>query len=140
MAALLLASPFVSAIGTTLVKKFGSGTSSVLLNRNGMLLGSVMLGVAALLREDPFAMRWTSSVAIATLYLSLFGTAMTFGIYFWLLRTAPASMLSLITYVTPVLAMLLGTAVGDGEVGPAAWLGTALVTTGIALVVARPRR
>jgi drug/metabolite transporter (DMT)-like permease len=136
---LLLASPVVSAAGTTLVKKYGSGTSSVLLNRNGMLFGAMLLTAMAFLREDPLAMTWTWQVTVATLYLALFGTALTFGIYFWLLRTAPASMLSLISYVTPVLAMLLAAAVGDGAMNVAAWLGAGLVVTGVALVVARPK-
>ena len=136
---LVLASPVVSATGTTLVKKYGSGTSSVLLNRNGMVFGAVLLGAVAFLRENPLAMAWTWQTTLATLYLALFGTALTFGIYFWLLRRAAASMLSLISYVTPVLAMLLAAAVGDGETNAGLWLGTGLVVTGVALVVARAK-
>ncbi len=134
---LLLVSPIVSAFGTTLVKKYGSHTSSVLLNRNGMLLGALLLTAAAFLGEDPLAMAWTCQGTMATLYLGLFGTALTFGVYYRLLRTAPASMLSLISYVTPVLAMLLGAAVGDGRIDGAAWLGAGLVVAGVALVVAK---
>lgn len=136
---LLLLSPIVSAAGTTLVKKFGSRTSSVLLNRNGMLLGAALLAVAAVLREDPLSMPWTTQVTIATLYLAVVGTTMTFGIYFWLLRTAPASQLALITYVTPVLAMVLAALVGDGTPGLVAWCGAAGVVLGIALVVTKRR-
>jgi len=58
-ALLLLCSPIVSAIGTTFVKKYGSGTSSVLLNRNGMLFGAVLLTIAALVGEDPATIAWT---------------------------------------------------------------------------------
>ncbi|MBL9079410.1 MAG: EamA family transporter [Planctomycetes bacterium] len=140
MAALLLVSPLVSAAGTTLVKLYGSGTSSVLLNRNGMLFGALLLTIAAFVGERPLALPWTWRVVAATLYLALIGTTLAFGVYFRLLRSAPASMLSLITYVTPVLAMLLGAAVGDGDMTVAAWLGTALVAGGVALVVRRPRR
>lgn len=139
-ALLILLSPIVSALGTTLIKKFGSGTSSVLLNRNGMLFGALLLGAAAVLVEDPRTIVWTWPAVLATLYLALFGTALSFGVYFWLLRTAPASQLALISYVTPVLAMLLGAAVGDGEADPMAWVGTALVVTGVALVVRKPKR
>ncbi len=139
-ALLLLVSPFVSAIGTTLVKRYGSRSSSVLLNRNGMLLSAALLTLAAFVREQPLAMAWTARGVGATLYLALVGTATSFGIYFWLMRTAPASLLSLITYVCPALAMLLAAAVGDGETTAGTWLGTALVAAGIALVVARRGR
>lgn len=139
-ALLMLASPVISAAGTTLVKKYGSGTSSVLLNRNGMLLGALLLAGAALLREDPRTIVWTTDGVLALLYLALFGTTLTFGVYFWLLRTAPASMMAMISYVTPILAMLLGALTGDGTLGPLDWIGTALVTGGIALVVVRRQR
>lgn len=139
-ALLLLCSPVVSATGTTLVKKYGSGASSVLLNRNGMLLGGVLLSAAALLLEDPAAFVWTWQGALALGYLSLFGTALTFGVYFWLLRTAPASSLALISYVTPIFAMLLSALVGDGTIGTTDWIGAGLVVTGVALVVAKGKR
>ena len=134
---LLMLSPVIATLGTTLVKKYGSKTSSVVLNRNGMLLGAALLSAAALVREDPLAMTWTPRVTIATVCLAVFGTTMTFGIYFWLLRTVPASMLALINYVTPVLAMLLAVLVGDGSYGTAAYTGAGLVVLGIALVVRR---
>ncbi len=138
-ALLLLASPVVSAVGTTRVKKFGRDRSSLQLNRNGMLFGGVLLALAACWREDPLAMAWSTPGLLATGYLALCGTALTFGVYFWLLQQVPASRLSLISYVTPVLAVLLGALVGDGTTGTAVWLGTALVVAGVALVVRRPK-
>ncbi len=137
-ALLLLASPIVSAAGTTLVKRFGKGTSSVLLNRNGMLFGAALLAVAALVREDPAAMVWSWRGVGATAYLALMGTALTFGVYFWLLQRVPASRLSLISYATPVLAVALGAIVGDGTFGWPLAAGTLLVVAGIVLVVLDP--
>lgn len=138
MALLLLLSPCVSAIGTTLVKKFGQGTSSVLLNRNGMLFGALLLAVVAFTFESPLAMRWTLPTTVATIYLAVFGTTLTFGAYFWLLQRVPASRLAMISYVTPVLAVVLGVIVGDGTADRWLWLGTALVVIGVALVVQKP--
>lgn len=134
---LLLLSPLIAAFGTTLVKKYGSDASSVVLNRNGMLVGAALLTAWAFVREDPLTMSWSPRALVATLYLALLGTAMTFGVYFWLLRTAPASMLSLINYVIPVLAMAFAALVGDGDHGLAAWCGAGLVVLGVALVVRR---
>lgn len=139
-AVLVLASPVVSAIGTTLVKRFGKGTSSLRLNRNGMLFGGVLLAIAAFASERDATLHWSPAGIAATAYLALCGTALTFGVYFWLLQRVPATRLSLISYVTPVLAMLLGTAVGDGHADQALWLGTAAVIAGVALVVQQGRR
>lgn len=139
-ALVLLLSPVLAAVGTTLVKKFGSGTSSVLLNRNGMILGALLLAVAAALREDPTTIVWTTNGVLALLYLAAFGTALTFGVYFWLLRTAPASLMATISFVTPILAMLLSALVGDGVLKPHDWAGAALAAIGVALVVVKVRR
>jgi len=139
-ALVLLLSPVLAAVGTTLVKKFGSGTSSVLLNRNGMILGALLLAAAAALREDPTTIEWTTNGVLALLYLAAFGTALTFGVYFWLLRTAPASLMATISFVTPILAMLLSALVGDGVLLPRDWAGAALAAIGVALVVVKVRR
>lgn len=139
MALLLLLSPIVTAVGTTLIKRHGSDRSSVLLNRNGMLTGAVLLSLAALLREGVVLDGFTAPAIAATLYLALVGTVLTFGVYFWLLRQAQANRLSLISYVTPCLALLLAAAAGDGTLDAFALGGTGLVVSGVACVVV-PRR
>jgi drug/metabolite transporter (DMT)-like permease len=136
-ALLLLASPIVSAVGTTLVKRHGQGHSSLLLNRNAMLLGGALLAGAALLLERPATAVWSPRAIVATVYLGAVGTALTFGLYFWLLRWAQASRLGLISYVTPSLALLFGWLVGDGTLDAATLAGGGLVAVGIALVVSR---
>ena len=93
--------------------------------------------VVAALREDPTAIRWTWAGASALAFLAVVGTACSFGTYFWLLQRVPASRLALISYVTPVLAMLLAELVGDGRADAFAWAGTGAVVAGIALVVTR---
>jgi drug/metabolite transporter (DMT)-like permease len=129
----------VSASGTVLIKRYGSKTSSILLNRNGMLLGGVLLTAVAWLREGWHPEVWTPVGIASVAVLALVGTVFTFTTYFWLLRHTRASQMGLISYVTPVLATLLGAAVGDGALDLAAVLGTGLVIAGIVLVVRRPR-
>jgi drug/metabolite transporter (DMT)-like permease len=134
-ALVLLGSPFVSCIGTTLVKKHGQGTSSVLLNRNGMALGAVMLCALAWALERDAPTAWDTNAIGSIAYLSLVGTVIAFGLYYWLLRTVPAHVLSLITYLTPAFAVLLGAWVG-GE--PITWFtvgGCATILFGVFLVM-----
>lgn len=135
---LLLASPVVSAISTTLVKKFGPHHSSLVLNRNGMLTGALGLGLAAALGERDRAAHWTSAAIASVVFLAIIGSCLTFGIYYWLLRSAQATKLSLISYVTPCLALLIGWALDDGTLGAASLAGTALITLGVVLVVRSP--
>jgi len=133
----LMASPLVTAIGTTVVKRHGHGVSSALLNRNAMGLGAALLGAAALLFERDAAWRWDVAAVVSLTYLALIGTCLTFGLYFWLLRRSRAARLSLIAYVTPVVALALGWTLGEEEIGLHTLMGTALILSGVALVVRR---
>jgi drug/metabolite transporter (DMT)-like permease len=137
---LLLLSPAVSAVGQVIVKRDGAHTSSALLNRNGMLLGGALLCLAALATERDAPLRLTGAAVGGILYLAVFGSALAFGLYFWLLRHAPAYELGLIAYVTPVIALLLGATLGDEPVGATTLFGTGLVLAGVALVLLGRRR
>ncbi len=138
MGALVLLSPTSAAIANLLIKRHGAGVSSVRLTRNGMAVGAVGLGVAALLTEDPAQAVWSRSAILSVVYLTVFGTVVTFGLYFWLLRFASAQRLSLIAYVTPVIAVLLGWLVGEEPIGTTTLSGAGLVLAGI-WVAARRR-
>jgi drug/metabolite transporter (DMT)-like permease len=111
--AILLLSPFVSALGTTFVKKHGGGASSLLLNRNGMWIGAALLWTVSALVERGREVRLTGMALFSLAYLALFGTVVAFGVYFWLLRHVEANRLSVIAYVTPGIALLFGLLRGE---------------------------
>lgn len=136
----LLLSPLASAVGTALVKRDGAGVSSLLLNRNGMVLGALLLGLLALAVEGDAPAHWTPRALASIAYLSLMGTCLTFGLYYWAMRYAPAYQLSLIAYVTPVIALALGSLVRGERVTPGLLAGGALVLAGVALVMVVGRR
>ena len=138
--AILLLSPLLSVVGTTLVKRRGAHASSVLLNRNGMWIGAALLGAAAWLLERDAHARWTAAAIGSVLYLSLAGTVLTFSVYFWLLRRTPASRMSLISYVAPAIAMLLGGIVGKEPITGYTLSGSGMILAGVALVVRGGRR
>ena len=134
-AAILLMSPVVSAISTTVIKRYGAGTNSTLLNRNGMLLGAALLLIAGAVFERDATCTWTPTAIFSIIYLAVCGTAVTFGIYFWLLRYADAYKLSLIAYVTPAIALFLGWWIDDDPITPYTYLGTALILSGVVAVM-----
>jgi drug/metabolite transporter (DMT)-like permease len=84
-----------------------------------------MLGAAGNWRAVPWQ-GWT-----AILYMALFGSAVAYVLYYWLLRYLEASQLSAFTYLLPVLASILGI-LALGEQG--SWrqvLGGALALGGV---------
>jgi len=138
-AAVLLLSPIVSTIGNTAAKRCGKGISSLELNRNGMALGALLLTSLAFATEEPLAVEWNARAVLSVAYLALAGTVLTFGLYYWLMRHVPANRLSLIAYVTPLVALGLGWAFGERLT---AWtaLGAVLIVGSVALIVRVPKR
>jgi drug/metabolite transporter (DMT)-like permease len=134
----LLLSPIVSTVGNTLAKLHGKGVSSLALNRNAMAFGAVLLSALAFALEKPLEVTWTPRAAASVVYLALAGTVLTFGLYFWLMRHVAASSLSLIAYVTPVIALALGWMFGEtltlSTIG-----GAVLIVGSVALVVRVPK-
>lgn len=133
----LLISPVVVAIATTLIKRHGAGVGSLLLNRDGLFVGAVLLAGAAVVTERDATFAFTGRAIFSVVYLAVVGTVLTFGVYFWLLRHAPAYKLSVIPYVTPVVAVLLGAAFADEVIGATTIAAMGLILAGV-LFVTRP--
>ena len=138
--AVLLVSPLVSTAGTLVVKRLGAGVSSLYLNRAGMSLGAILLLGCGLLFERDAPAVWSTRALGSVIYLALVSTVLTFGLYFWALRFAPAHRLSLIAYVTPAIALGLGAALGDEPLGASTVAGGLLILAGVGAVLLGARR
>lgn len=138
--AILLLSPLVSAFGTAFVKRDGGGVSSLLLNRDGMLVGALLLALLAAATEHDAPQRWTGPALLSVGYLAVFGTCLTFGLYYWVMRYAAAYQLSLIAYVTPVIALSLGSLVRGEETTATLVTGGAIVLVGVGMVMLGKQR
>jgi drug/metabolite transporter (DMT)-like permease len=68
------------------------------------------------------------------LYLTVFGSVITFTLYFWLLAHLPAKRLALIAYVIPLVAVGVGWLRGE-PMTVRTLAGAALVVIGTALAV-----
>ena len=66
-------------------------------------------------------------------YLALFGSVTAFVIYYRILKLVPVSLLALITYVFPIVAVALGWLVLDERLSRTTLVGAACVLAGIVL-------
>lgn len=140
VALIVLLSPLAACIATAVIKKHGSDVSSNLLNRDGLLVSAVPLLAMWLAFERDAEFEWTGFGIFSIGYLALVGTVVTFGIYYYLLRYAPAYKLSLIAFITPAIAMFMGTVFGDEELSNKILGGAACILAGVLLVVLKKRR
>jgi len=139
-AMVMLASPFVSAVSAVAVKKWGRDVHPVSLSAVPMAMSVVVMGGTALAVERGRPIRLDAASVSALLYLALFGSALSFTLYYWLMRHVAATRLSLIAYSTPVVAVAVGALFMREPVTVRTFAGSALVVAGVALAVHTRRR
>ena len=132
-AAWLLLSPLAAAIGNVVVKRWGRGMHHLSVTSMPMILTAAVTGALAAVTEGQLEVEWTGASVGALLYLAIFGSAVTFSLYFWLLRHVSATRLSLIAYAIPVVALTFGALALDEPVTPKLLLGSMVVLSGVAL-------
>ena len=70
---------------------------------------------------------------LAMIYLGVFGSALGFSLYYFLLSRLEANRVALITLVTPVLALLVGQWLNAEAIAIKIWLGSGLIVCGLVL-------
>ena len=134
-AALLLLAPLTSAAGVVAVKRWGAGMHPLSVAAVPMALTAAAMGGVAWAAEAGQPLRLGGLPLAALLYLALCGTALSFTLYFWLLGRLPATTLSLINYLTPILALLIGGAALGESFTARTLAGSALVVGGVAVAM-----
>ncbi len=135
-ALVMLLSPLASAAASVAVKRWGHGIHPFSITAVPMLLAGAVMGALALATERERGITWDGVSIAALLYLTLAGSALTFSLYYWLLSHWPAKRLALISYVIPVVAMLIGAFRGE-PLTLRTLGGSALVVIGVSLAVRR---
>jgi drug/metabolite transporter (DMT)-like permease len=131
-AVIMLISPFVSAVSSVAVKRWGGDVNPLSLTAVPMLMAALLMGGLSLGLERGRQLLFDGISVAALLYLAILGSALTFTVYYWLLSHMPATKLALIAYIIPIEAVILGLFRGEP------WtlkvmLGSALVVIGVAL-------
>ncbi|AXQ31809.1 EamA family transporter [Solimonas sp. K1W22B-7] len=104
-----------------------------------MIAGAVMGSIGMASGEAP---RWhmTPTAAWMLLYLTVFGSCIAYGAYFWLVQQVTPAVLGTYAYVNPAVAVVLGWAILDERLSPTQWLGTLVILGGVVLVTLASRK
>ena len=97
----------------------------------------VMVGVLALIFEQPLNIPPRPDAILAVIWLGLLGSGAAYLVFFRLLGRWGATRTSMVAYLLPVFGIVLGAIVLSEEIDAGLLVGTALVIGGIALVNAR---
>lgn len=133
--ACVLVGPIGYAIGPLIIERHLHAVDSIGPVAGSLSIASLLLLVPAMLTLPP---RMPSAVALASVViLGLVCTALSMLLMFYLVKTAGASRASIITYINPAVATLLGIAVLDEHLGVWGLLGFALILLGSWLATRR---
>ncbi|HVS13975.1 MAG TPA: EamA family transporter [Thermoanaerobaculia bacterium] len=131
--AVMLLAPLSTAFSNVAIKRWGRGLHPVSLNAWSMTLAAAIMGALARLLEQGRPLVLDGPSVGSVLYLAVIGSALTFTIYFWLLRHLPATRLALISYAVPVVAVAIGALAFAEPVTARTVAGGLLVMAGIGL-------
>lgn len=109
-----------------------------------MLTGAVCFLTVSFLRGEWDGFDWSAvptNAWIAEIYLLVFGSIIGFSAYVWLLQVRPATQVSTYAYVNPMVAVLLGTWLGNEVLGMHEIAGLVVILGGVLLInLARYRK
>ncbi|MFH1892940.1 MAG: EamA family transporter [Candidatus Zixiibacteriota bacterium] len=116
---------------TVFVRKHLRHVDPLLLTHTQMIPGFILLLVMALVFDDVSALKLNANTILSTLHLALVGTAFAFWAFFYLLSRMNAVTLSLVGFVTPIVALFLGWLILDESITVRLGFGIALVLVGV---------
>jgi drug/metabolite transporter (DMT)-like permease len=130
------------SLAAILTRKLPLPESKVMSSGAQMLAGGVFLTfTSAMLGEfKGFDVRTVSSGAwLALIYLIVAGSIIAFTAYVWLIHHESPTKVGTYAYVNPVVAVLLGYALGGEALGPRTVVGTLLVLVSVVVITTKPK-
>ena len=109
----VLASMSLSAWSVVYAKQRLRDVDSVVATGLQLLLGSIVLLWGTWALEAHRHAVWTRTALVAMAFLTIFGSAAAFVIYYWLLKKMQPYQLSTISLIVPLIALLEGWQAGD---------------------------
>ena len=130
----------VAAAASIGVKRVAANISGIQTAAGGLLISapSYLIIWAAC---DPW---WPTELplraGLSMAYIGIFGTGVVFPLLYYALKHLSATRVSLVTMITPVLALLLGTWLNDETVSLRVWSGTGLILAALVVHEYSPTR
>ncbi len=135
-AGVVLLSSMSWAIGTIVSRRIPMPASSILFSGMNLLAGGTLLVLVSFAAgESPPSSEVSLRSLAAVLYLIVFGSIVGFVAYMWLLRVETASKVGTYAFVNPGIAVFLGWLAGGEALSGRIVLATALMVSGVAILV-----
>jgi len=122
------------AAGTIYLRTFKKHGTPILDAGLQMLFGGIFLLILSSFTEDPSQANWNGDSIFALFYLIIFGSAIAYGAYSYVLTRLPTPVVSLYAYINPVVAVVLGWLILDEKLNTAIMVGCLIIVAGVYIV------
>ena len=131
---------YAAAHASILTKAKGGGIHPASLVFGQMVCGTLPIIIIALLKEgNPFKHSYSGITIFCILYLSIFGTIITFWIYYWLLSRIESTKAMTIALVTPLIAVICGSIFLGERLLAQTLIGGVMILASVGLIVFRKK-
>jgi len=113
------------------IKKFGHHLHPLSMNFVPMLIAGICMTLYGFLFEDLSTIKFDNNAILSVIYLAFFGSVITFTSLYWLLKRVNVVIISLIAFITPIVALILGYLIYDEELSTSYFIGSAMVLGGV---------
>jgi len=130
----ILISIVIASWPNTYLKKYKNEVNTFQLNAMSQSIGGIFLFSIAFFTETGPAMIWTSNNLLATAYLIIFGSVITFSLYFWLFSYLTLTQITYVTFFPPIIAIFVGWIFLDEKLSYSILIGAGLIIIGALLI------
>ncbi len=121
----------LQSLSAVWVKRIGGELHPMSINCGALSIALPLYLVVWLTFDGRLPQEMSSRALGSVIYLALFGTVLGFNLYFYVLKRVTATVLSLVTLITPVLALLIGSGLNGEMITPRVWLGAGAILLGL---------
>jgi drug/metabolite transporter (DMT)-like permease len=123
-----------AACANVVGKKHSQSINSVVNLFVQMGVGALLLTLTGVALERGYSLNLNPTAIFAILYLSFFGSVLAFAALYWLFTRMEVTRISLFTFITPIVAVVLGWMLLGETVDLNVAVGGCLILIGVVLV------
>ena len=130
----LVISPILWAAGSIYGRRHPLQCAPLMTAAMQMLVAGVLMAGIGLALGETARWRWTAQSSWAWAYLTVFGSCIAYGTYYWLVHHLRPALLGTYAYVNPAIAVLLGAGLGGEHLSTLQIAGTGVILLGVVAV------
>jgi drug/metabolite transporter (DMT)-like permease len=129
----LLSAVAIYSASLVWIKRIGDDSPPLATTAGTLAVSLPLFGLVWWLMDGHVPSEVPLRAGAAIVYLGVFGSVLGFALYYYVIKHMETGKVALITLVTPVLALLLGSLLNGEDVSTRVWLGAALIGFGLSV-------